>query len=767
MAVLHEGYAYWLGVTIDPNADGKAAPQPSRIKATPEALQQWLADNSGKLNCYLYPACIKLGAGLKHKYPKEDIEATHALWVDIDPEGGERFWPSRDERLAALRAYALPPSCIVDSGNGFQAYWFLKEPASEQEQVERRNKHLADVLNGDRCHSIDHLMRLPDAVNVLTTKKLEEKQYAPGNRTARIVDWNPERRYSLSEFEAAAPQAVAATADKPAIKINWSEVPHQDLSWLDNLPLTFPRKGELILNHSGALKDLNELLEEEGLQGEKPYGSWSDVTHALAAVLKGTDLSHDMMAAVLCAKRPCNQHVTKEPKESVRRRKVERSLTRSHEPSSGNEDGPWPDGCSELGIPFKGYANTLMAITRLGIECYYDVFRGKEFVHGHDIRDLTGEISDAGVTMLRHNIRKRFKFYPEKTVTQEAITVACRSNMRNPVLDYFDSLPRHDLSKGTPLLDKMFHRYLGAPDTPLNAAFGRKFMCAIVRRAKQPGCKWDHEPMLKGKQELGKSMFCEDLAVEPDLYTDASVLTGTQKEQMEVMGGKQIIEIAEMAGFSQTTRERNKAFRTRKVDRARMAYDRYASDQPRSSVTISTANEGVLNDPTGERRYWPVEVTKLHDHEAFMRDKDALYAEAIAAEPHENLWLDTPELKAAHAEMVQQVKAPNDLVDLLSNLEGVVFGSEERISNSGVRAHLGLNSPDAVKDMRLASRIADAMLANGWEKVPTPMHCSHIGLPAQRGFRRMLDPKKISERKQRDDAYSTDAKVQPVLPLET
>ena len=39
-----------------------------------------------------------------------------------------------------------------------------------------------------------------------------------------------------------------------------------------------------------------------------------------------------------------------------------------------------------------------------------------------------------------------------------------------------------------------------------------------------------------------------------------------------------------------------------------------------------------MNDPTGERRYWHAAVTK-YDREAFLADKDQLYAEAVVREP--------------------------------------------------------------------------------------------------------------------------------------
>ena len=65
-----------------------------------------------------------------------------------------------------------------------------------------------------------------------------------------------------------------------------------------------------------------------------------------------------------------------------------------------------------------------------------------------------------------------------------------------------------------------------------------------------------------------------------------------------------------------------------------------------------------MNDPTGERRYWHVAVA-YYGGNAFLADKDQLYAEAVHREPSENLWLDTPELKAAHDAVVASAKEPN------------------------------------------------------------------------------------------------------------
>ena len=398
----------------------------------------------------------------------------------------------------------------------------------------------------------------------------------------------------------------------------------------------------------------------------------------------------------------------------------------------------WPDGQNnETGKPKKGILNTIEAIKRSGITCTWDDFRQKEYWSGHADKSFDGEVSDAAVTVTRRNIKIKFQFYPGREETREAITNACHDNKSNPVLNYFDGLKWDQTQR----LDKLAHKYLGADDTPLNAAISRKMVCAIVRRVKKPGCKFDHQWVLQGIQGIKKSMFCEDLAVFPDLYTDAGDLSGSIKDQMDIIQGKQIIEFPELAGYGRATRERNKASLSRKNDRARLSYAHYATDAPRRSVPIATTNEGqYLNDPTGERRYWHIAMTH-YDRDAFLADKDQIYAEAVEREPTENLWLDTDELVAAHDAMVVTVKAPNELVDLLADVHGEVWmvngKEEERISTADIRIALGMTPADATRSHNIGQRIADAMKTLGWTKAPGTLRC-HKDHPPTTGYTRPL-----------------------------
>jgi P4 family phage/plasmid primase-like protien len=192
-------------------------------------IEGWLeAAEAGKHNCYLH---VAVGPDGKAKLLKSDVTESRAAWVDVDPDP-VRFEESRGDILAAMRREDPPFSCIVDSGNGYQAYKFIEtyringksDAVAELEsrnlaicQSLRQGLRSADVtvatsddspgVKIDKCHSADHLMRLPDAVNFLTEKK-RKKGYPPGDRRARIVDWHPERVYKLEDL----PKATAEQA---------------------------------------------------------------------------------------------------------------------------------------------------------------------------------------------------------------------------------------------------------------------------------------------------------------------------------------------------------------------------------------------------------------------------------------------------------------------------------------------------------------------------------------------------------------------------
>ena len=133
------------------------------------------------------------------------------------------------------------------------------------------------------------------------------------------------------------------------------------------------------------------------------------------------------------------------------------------------------------------------------------------------------------------------------------------------------------------------------------------------------------------------------------------------------MQGVWIIEIAELDAIGKAEVSRIKAFLTRTTDRFRPPYGRYTIEVPRQCVFAGTVNpDTYLRDETGNRRFWPVRCGTI-DIEALARDRDQLWAEAVARFRAGAIWwLDTPELiAAATAEQDKRYQADawDDLIE--------------------------------------------------------------------------------------------------------
>jgi predicted P-loop ATPase len=96
------------------------------------------------------------------------------------------------------------------------------------------------------------------------------------------------------------------------------------------------------------------------------------------------------------------------------------------------------------------------------------------------------------------------------------------------------------------------------------------------------------------------------------------------------MRSKLVVENAELTIFNKADSNEVKAFLSRQVDRDRLPYDRLPRDLPRQCIIFATTNKDrFLQDETGNRRMWPIQVNKLIDTVEVRKNLDLLYAEAI------------------------------------------------------------------------------------------------------------------------------------------
>ena len=158
--------------------------------------------------------------------------------------------------------------------------------------------------------------------------------------------------------------------------------------------------------------------------------------------------------------------------------------------------------------------------------------------------------------------------------------------------------------------------------------------------------------------------------------------------------------------------EHLKAFLSRQVDRARLAYGHIVSEVARQSLIVGTTNSTeYLRDQTGNRRFWPVRC-KQFDIAALLRDRDQLWAEAAAREANgasirmtQNLW------PMAAEEQAQRLTADPYYEALQHELGEVKQG---KISSANVWEILDVKAGARGQDQ--SRRMADAMRALGWER---------------------------------------------------
>ncbi|MBE2268384.1 MAG: hypothetical protein IAE80_09160, partial [Anaerolinea sp.] len=121
-----------------------------------------------------------------------DVIALPALFVDVDD-------PS-SEALARLQCAQPSPSCIVSSGGGYHAYWWLNEPTVDLETARRLLRGLASTLQGDSL-SVAQSLRIPSTIN---TKP--QRHHA----LCHLIDLN-ERRYKVSDFVPLLPASMSSS----------------------------------------------------------------------------------------------------------------------------------------------------------------------------------------------------------------------------------------------------------------------------------------------------------------------------------------------------------------------------------------------------------------------------------------------------------------------------------------------------------------------------------------------------------------------------
>jgi hypothetical protein len=150
---------------------------------------------------YYHTATLKPGATRRIK---QNCHHFISLFSDTDDDNHEL---SRDMARVLLEQAECPPTLVVDSGHGLQAYWLLTERCNDPDRIEKARKAIQSITASDSVADAARVMRLVGSHN----SKLGNGEWL----TAEIVSHAPERRYRLEDLECWLEQAAVIIPRKP------------------------------------------------------------------------------------------------------------------------------------------------------------------------------------------------------------------------------------------------------------------------------------------------------------------------------------------------------------------------------------------------------------------------------------------------------------------------------------------------------------------------------------------------------------------------
>lgn len=293
-------------------------------------------------------------------------------------------------------------------------------------------------------------------------------------------------------------------------------------------------------------------------------------------------------------------------------------------------------------------------LQHIAFNCHRDGIDAKGGLPWEQIKDGW---NDSDYAALKVYLSQNYGLYSPGR-TKDALVAVAAERAYHPIKDYLNALPEWD---GVQRVDTLLVDYFGAEDNIYTRAAIRKTLVAAVARIYKPGTKFDTVLILNGPQGVGKSTFFAKLAGE--WFSDSLMITDMRdKAGPEKMQGYWILELGEMAGMRKTDTEVVKSFITRVDDKYRASYGLAVENHPRQCVIVGSTNaeSGFLRDITGNRRFWPVKITRNAPKKPWLMTEyevDQIWAETLTLYKNgEKLYLNNEEEQIAFKEQTEAME---------------------------------------------------------------------------------------------------------------
>ena len=352
-------------------------------------------------------------------------------------------------------------------------------------------------------------------------------------------------------------------------------------------------------------------------------------------------------------------------------------------------------------------------LTQQGQGAGFDLFQDEIVLYTAQGRRA---FTDADYTRFRARA-DRESFMPlSYEMVQHGVRTVAQDHCFDSGAEWIHALPPWD---GIERVDTFCTRYLGAPDDPHSRAVGRYLWTAMPGRILHPGIQADMTLVMVSKQGTRKSSMIRVLAPKESWFTTVS-FSDKEDDLARLTKGKTLVEIPELKGLRTRENDWIKAFVTKRENSWVPKYFEMQTTYHRRFLMVGTTNDReFLADPTGDRRWLPIDVRQLDD-ETLQRDHLQLWAEGTDLFfTHGILWQDAQMTSA-------EVHLDYTIHDILEDQIAAWLDQEDSLTHETPGTRKFLRLLDVWNEVcggatRLAPRheqlrIADALTRLGYER---------------------------------------------------
>lgn len=280
-----------------------------------------------------------------------------------------------------------------------------------------------------------------------------------------------------------------------------------------------------------------------------------------------------------------------------------------------------------------------------GMRLRYDVF--KDAIMAFEDGGMR-PILDTDYTALRISLESRGLENVGREMIRDAVHLVADRDKFDSAFEWLDQ----QTWDGVPRIETFWVDHFGVPDDSRGyaRAVGLYTWTALAGRVLVPGMQADMVPILTGSQGLGKSRGVAAMSPDREYVTSIS-FNEPEIERARKMRGRLIIELAELQGLKSREREEILAWVTRSDEHWTPKFMEMSVTYSRRSVLFGTTNDReFLDDPTGERRWLPLDTGAADgfegvDVDGIVRLRGQLWAEGRARYEKDGLqWRDAERL---------------------------------------------------------------------------------------------------------------------------